>query len=125
MAMGDVVLTLLLRREGLLPALSRTLDAFVACYSAAENGEGIRLAQCLRGAGLRVDRSLKSGNLGNQLRQAEASGARVAVILAPDELAHGEAVVRNLQTGEQATVTMGAVEPAVWAIAGCAAPEEV
>lgn len=37
----------------------------------------------------------------------------------------GEAVVRNLQTGEQATVTMGTVEPAVRAIAGRRAPEEV
>ena len=117
-AMGDVVLTLLLRREGKLPALAPALDAFVACYSADERDAGIRLAQTLRAAGLRVDRVLKPASLRDQLRQAEALGARVAVLLAPDELARGAAVVRDLRDGTQTVVALDAVAGAIGALVG-------
>jgi histidyl-tRNA synthetase len=113
MAMGDAVLTLLLRREAKLPEAGRELDAFVAWYSEAEQAEGIRLAQDLRRSGLRVDRSLQSSSLSRQLRQAEAVGARVAIILAPDELAKGEAVVRDMATGSQRALPLGEVLVAV------------
>jgi histidyl-tRNA synthetase len=113
MAMGDVVLGLLLQREGLMPGGQSTLDAFVARHSEQQNGESIRLAQRLRQAGLRVDRSLKAASLGAQLRQAEAEGARVAIILAPYEMARGEAIVRDLRSGEQETVSLNGLERAV------------
>jgi histidyl-tRNA synthetase len=116
MAMGDVVLGLLLQREGLLPSDECTLDVFVARHSEQQYGESIRLAQRLRQAGLRVDRSLKAASLGAQLRQAEAEGARVAIILAPDEMARGEAVVRDLQSGEQVAEGLDEVERRVRAM---------
>ena len=113
MAMGDVVLTLLLQREGLLPAIPRTLDVFVARYADEQIGVSIQLAQRLRHVGLSVERSLRSAGLGAQLRHAEATGARTAVIVAPDELARDEAIVRDLHTGEQATVSLADIEAAV------------
>jgi histidyl-tRNA synthetase len=116
MAMGDVVLGLLLQRVGLLPGGQSTLDVFVARHSEQQNGESIRLAQRLRQAGLRVDRSLKVASLGAQLGQAEAQCARVAIILAPDEMARGEAVVRDLQSREQETVGLDDVERRVRAM---------
>jgi histidyl-tRNA synthetase len=108
-----VILTLLLKREGKLPSLASELDVFVACYSADENGVAIQLAQKLRGAGLRVDRSLQPATLSRQLRQAEAGGARIALIVAPDELRRGEVVVRNLVTGSQSAVPIDQVASAL------------
>ncbi len=37
-------------------------------------------------------------------------GARVAIILAPDELARGEVIVRDLHHGDQETVGLDDVE---------------
>lgn len=108
-AMGDVVLSLLLEREGKLPDLAPALDAFVACYSADERDAGIRLAQTLRAAGLRVDRALKPASLREQLRQAEALGARMAVLLVPDELSRGAVIVRDLREGTQTVVALEGV----------------
>jgi histidyl-tRNA synthetase len=105
-AMGDVVLSLLLAREGKLPTLAPALDAFVACYSADERDAGIRLAQSLRAAGLRVDRALQPASLREQLRRAEALGARTAVLLVPDELARGAAILRDLRAGTQTVVAL-------------------
>jgi histidyl-tRNA synthetase len=113
MAMGDVVLTLLLRREDKLPVARRELDAFVVSYSASEWFRGIKLATDLRRAGLRVDRSLQSASMSRQLRQAESVGARTVVILAPTELARGEVVVRDLETGAQRDVPLAEVEEVV------------
>jgi histidyl-tRNA synthetase len=113
MAMGDVVLGLMLEREGKLPAPVKHIDVYVACYSPDERPIAIRLCQELRAAGLSAERALKPGGLTPQLRQAEAAGARYAIILAPTELARGEAVVRDLRTGQQSAVALGEVAVAV------------
>ncbi|MFQ5599506.1 MAG: histidine--tRNA ligase [Candidatus Krumholzibacteriia bacterium] len=57
------------------------------------------------------DRSLKA-----QLRSAARTGARVAVILGEQEIEQGEAIVRNLQAGEQTAVPWQQVAEAVRAI---------
>lgn len=113
MAMGEVVLSLLLQREEKLPSLRPELDVFVACYSADERDIAIRIAQSLRNDGLRVDRSLEQATLRHQLRQAEQSGARIAVIVAPDELNRGEVIARDLVTGTQVPVPMDRVVEAL------------
>jgi histidyl-tRNA synthetase len=119
LGMGDVVLTLLLARERKIPALRRELDVFVACYSAAERPTAIRLAQELRSVGLSVDRSLQTQSLGRQLSQANSLGAGVAVIVAPEELARGEVVIRDMTTGEQRVTSL---ESLTKALAGSAEP---
>jgi histidyl-tRNA synthetase len=53
-------------------------------------------------------RSLKA-----QLRGADRASARVAVLLGDDELARGEAVVRDLARGDQAAHPYAAVPEAV------------
>ncbi len=70
---------------------------------ARTRAEALRLARELRAhAPTTVDltgRSLKA-----QLRGADRSGARVAVILGEDEVENGEVMVRNLAAGEQERV---------------------
>jgi histidyl-tRNA synthetase len=57
----------------------------------------------LRRAGIAADMAYK-GNMKRRMQKAHASGARFAVILGDDELARGEAGVKELSTGEQRSV---------------------
>jgi len=81
-------------------------DAFIVC--AAENAhEATRsIAETLRNAGLSAIRSFQKPDLKRQLKEADRSRARYAVIVGEDELLRGEWTLRNLDTGEQAMVTM-------------------
>jgi len=49
------------------------------------------------------------GNMGKRLKRADKVNARAAVILGDDELAHDQATVRDLDTGEQARVALDAL----------------
>lgn len=62
----------------------------------------------LRRAGLACDMGYR-GNMKKRMQRANASGAVWAVILGEDELARGEAAVRNLATGEQQSVALEAL----------------
>jgi histidyl-tRNA synthetase len=53
------------------------------------------------------------GNMKRRLQKADASGARFAIIIGDDELARGEAAVKNLETGEQRNVPLDDLAEAV------------
>lgn len=99
--MGDVVLRELLQDRGLLPAPEERLDYFVVAVTPELRGELLGVAHRLRDAGHSVDYGLRHQAVGKQLKAASAVGARKAVILAPDEMAQGQVVVRSLATGEE------------------------
>jgi histidyl-tRNA synthetase len=73
------------------------LDAFVAVVSPELRVQATRLCRDLRAAGLRVDADLRGGSLKSQLRRANRSGARVALVLGPDEVAQGTAQLKDLR----------------------------
>ncbi len=79
--MGDVVLGELLKEKGLATTSAQTLDAFIAIADDACQPRAMKLLQELRDAGLRVDYALAGGKLGKQFEQAEARGARYAVVI--------------------------------------------
>ena len=81
--------------------VNRTLDAFVVDTSDAD--EATPLVDELRRAGLAADRAYDDRSMKAQMRVADRSGARVAVIVGPEELAEGEVTVRDLR-GEGAQV---------------------
>lgn len=64
-----------------------------------------RLAWELRRAGFTVELGY-SGNLRRRLARADKLGARVAVILGDDELARGEATLRDMDGGAQESVPL-------------------
>lgn len=85
---------------------SCTTDAFVAYVGQEAKDEALKLVSDLRKAGLNAILSLGDRKLKAQLRQANAAGARYAVIIGEDELASGAVVVRNMARGEQDTVPL-------------------
>lgn len=63
-----------------------------------------RLADHLRAAGLRVGLDVKGRSLKAQMKEADRQDARYAVIVGKDELAAGEAQLKDMATGEQRAV---------------------
>ncbi len=84
------------------------LTVAVAPIDAAQQAAALTIAQSLRGAGVAVDLAF-SGGLGKRLKRADKQGARVAVIIGEDELAHDAVLVRDMATGAQEEVTIGSL----------------
>lgn len=80
-------------------------DFYIAILD--ENGleDGLMLAQSLRLAGKKGDVSFASKSMKAQMRQAGKKGARKALILGGEELAAKTVVVKDMETGEQVTVS--------------------
>ena len=85
--------------EGVFPAESSGLDAFVVDTT---GGTWARdLCRSLRSEGLRVDRAFDSTgrSMKSQVKAADRSGARYALIVGEDEAASGKVAVRDLRSG--------------------------
>jgi histidyl-tRNA synthetase len=85
--------------EGLARRLrdTRRLDVFVVDFA---GGTAARdLTAQLRAAGLRVDRSFDARSPRAQFKAADRSGARLAIIVGPDEAATGTAGIKDLLRG--------------------------
>ncbi|MEX0890976.1 MAG: histidine--tRNA ligase [Gemmatimonadota bacterium] len=104
--MGDVVLRELLAEHGLLPDTAPRVDYYVVCVSEAERPLGRRVAQALRAAGWSVGYDLRGAGMGRQFKNADARGAARVVVLGPDEVAAGVAVVRDMSAGEEQRVPL-------------------
>jgi len=105
-AMGDVVITLLLEKYGLLP---ENLDAspapvLVTVFDEERQLASLKLAARLRSAGLKVVVYPEAVKLGKQFKYADRIRAKVTLVLGPDEAEKGQVAVKNLLSGEQVTV---------------------
>jgi histidyl-tRNA synthetase len=82
--------------------------AVVPVGSAAEV-HAAKLAERLRRTGFAVELAY-NGNIGKRLKRADKLGAAAAIILGEDELAKGEAGLRDLDSGEQTAVPLAELE---------------
>ncbi len=87
-------------RVGTSPA-----DVMVAIWNEETIADSLKLAQDLRGAGLRVDLYPEADKLGKQFKYASSLGVPFVAVLGDEERAQGQVGVKNLQTGEQRAVT--------------------
>jgi histidyl-tRNA synthetase len=88
------------------------VDAALVPLGPAAETAAIGLAAQLRRGGVACEMAYK-GNMKRRLQKADASGARYAIIIGDDELARGEAAVKNLATGEQRNVKLAELAEAV------------
>ena len=110
-AMGDVVIGLILQKYGLLPKDLRVNPApvLVTVFDEERLLDSFKLASELRRAGLKVVCYPEVTRLQKQFKYADRMGARVTLVLGPDEVEKGQVTVRNLQKSEQVTVAREAV----------------
>jgi histidyl-tRNA synthetase len=108
--MGDVVLAELLRRKELVPAQGSSIDVFLAFITPEDVPHVLALAHQLREGGLRVEYALAPQGVGKQLKLADSRNVRLAVVLGPDERVRGEAVIKDLRSGSQESVSLNSIE---------------
>jgi histidyl-tRNA synthetase len=105
-ALGEERIVELMRLQGLVASES-AVDVYLALAGEAAERAGLQMAERLRDAlpGLRVETNCGGGSFKSQLKRADRSGARVALILGDDELARGVATLKPLrETTEQRQV---------------------
>ena len=107
--MGDVVLGEVLREKGGVSAEGSSIDVFLASITPEDIPHALAVAHQLRDAGFRVEYALTPQALGKQLKLADARNAPLAVVMAPDEWARGEAIIRDLRNGSQQTVSVSSI----------------
>lgn len=91
---------------------ANTADAALVPLGAAAEREAVAIAARLRRAGITCDMAYR-GNMKKRMQKAAASGARYAIIIGDNELANGEAALKNLGTGEQSNVPLDRLSEAV------------
>lgn len=82
-----------------------TVDVAVIPMGEAAEAAAMGVLQQLRTGGIAAEQAWR-GNMKKRMAKADAIGARVAVILGDDELAAGEATVKDLKTGAQTRVAL-------------------
>ncbi len=103
--MGDAVLELIMKREGVWPEERMEVDVFVAIVPGFRK-EATQIAMNLRKEGFRVDIDLTGRSLGKQLKYANRINAKYAIIVG-EEVREGKVVVKDMESGEQRTVEIG------------------
>ena len=111
-AVGNMVITLLLEKLGLLPDTSKSVaPVMVTVFDEANQLEALKLSAELRSAGLNVSTYPSPNKLGKQFKYADRIGARFAIVLGPDEIAQMQVAIKDLGSGDQSnTSRAGAAE---------------
>ena len=81
---------------------SPQIDAFIV--DVVDGMTALRMTDELRAAGFTADRAYDGRSMKSQMKVADRSGARVAIIIGPDEAEAGNCTVRNLMTSDQSVV---------------------
>ena len=102
--------------EGVLVGQQSRCEVYGVPMGAAASRELAVIAGRLRADGVRVDRAYGGRGLKAAMKSADASGARIALILGDRDLEQGTVMVKDLVSGDQTPVALDAVESAVTAI---------
>jgi len=96
--------------EGVFPAADQSADVFVVdvCGGSA----ALEICTELRSLGIRTERSWDDRSMKSQMKSANRSGARFAVIIGEDEDQSDTAVIRDLRSdAEQVSVSRSNLAP--------------
>jgi histidyl-tRNA synthetase len=106
---------LLLVQELDLPGPDFAPAAYCVLASDDALPQALPVIEALRASGLDVVMHSGGGSFKNQLKKADGSGARYALIFGADELAQGVVTVKSLRDGAGAQVQRPLAEAAAWA----------
>jgi histidyl-tRNA synthetase len=89
------------------------LDVYAVSVKPGDRGQVLELASTLRQHGFGVIVDSSDARLDAKLRKADRRGARLALIVGPDERARGEAILRDMRGKDQVRVGYGELAAAV------------
>lgn len=117
-ALGFERTLLALEAAGVAVPASPRAEVYVARVDASVTAETYALAQRLRDAGVAADLDHQTRSLKSQFKQADKIGARLVIVVGPDELASGEVTLRDMSTKEENRVALESAPAAVIAALG-------
>ena len=103
--MGIERLMLMLSEEGVEVPEDNTADYMIITMGDKARSFGLSLAKKLRKKGRSVQMDMMGRNFKNQFKYANRIGAKKAVIIGDDEAAAGTFSVKDMETGEQITLS--------------------
>ena len=109
-ALGFERMVLALEAAGALSEGSKRVDGYIACVDQSVRPAAFDLVCAARDAGLCVEMDHQGKSLKSQFKMADKIGARVVVILGPDELAQGKARIRSMQKHTEKLVDIDAAK---------------
>ena len=110
-AMGDVVISLLLEKHGLIPPdlSSSPASVMVTVFGEETVIESMKLASDLRGAGINTICYPETAKLPRQFKYADRLRIRFVLVLGPDEVASSKVTIKDLSTGHQLIIPRAAL----------------
>ena len=93
-----------LQESKLLPCPPNAAQILITQMDVSARNTYLALAADLRRAGFKVENYLEPAKLDKQLRYADKTGYRIALLIGSDELAQGTVVVKDLERKEQKNV---------------------
>jgi histidyl-tRNA synthetase len=104
-AMGDVVISLVLQENGLVPTFETTpAQVLVTIFSEEFLPDSYALAAELRKGGVNAICYPEPQKLSRQFKYADRMRTRLVLVLGPDETAHKQVTVKDLVQGTQQTI---------------------
>ena len=103
--LGDVVLMDFLAENNLLPSIQLSCDFFITIASVEFLGEALKVAETLRSRNFSVSNSLKVSSFKSQLKSADRSGAKYAILFGEEEWKEKKLIVRDLKNSSQLLLT--------------------
>ena len=85
--------------EGVFAAPASRVDVFVVDVTGG--GEATSICSALRAAGVGADRAYEGKSMKSQMKAADRSGARIAIIIGDDERTTNTAIIRTMDDGSQ------------------------
>lgn len=94
----DRVVSLMKEKERIA---ERKADVFIVFFSGKAEEIGLSLVKALRGAGITAEYDYDVASMKSQMKKANRSGARFAVILGENEIESGKAALKDMESGSQ------------------------
>ena len=113
-AMGDVVIGIILREKGLIPAFVPTpAPVLLTVFDETLWMESFALAAELRQAGLNVTVFPEPAKLPKQFKYGDRMGMKIVLVIGPDEAAAGKVTIKDLKNGIQELVLRSEVKNSI------------
>lgn len=108
-AVGMERLLLALDMQNLIPFLEESPKVYIAALGQDAVAEGLKIQHALRTKNILAELDLQGKSLKGQMKQAGKLKSIYTVIIGSDELQKGIAIVKDMEKGNQETVSLGSV----------------
>ena len=108
-AIGLERLLLTLKEQGIDLPVSSHPDVYVASLGEAAQMEAFLLVKALRAKGIAAEKDYMNRSLKAQMKSADRMKVQYVVIIGDEELAKGQAVVRQMSSSEQRDISLAEV----------------